>query len=82
MLVDPTPLPRIPPLPFDPPIAPPVDPKPRFDPPLEDSELPPELEAPGPVEAGLPAKLISGVPELPAELGDSTPRDPELLPEL
>ena len=48
----------------------------------ETTELPPELEAPGPVEAGLPAKLISGVPELPAELGDSTPRDPELLPEL
>ena len=78
MLVDPTPLPRIPPLPFDPPIAPPVDPKPRFDPPLED----PELEAPGPVEAGLPAKLISGVPELPAELGDSPPIDPKLPPEL
>ena len=80
MLVDPTPLPRIPPLPFA--SVPPVDPKPRFDPPLEDPELPPELEAPGSVEAGLPAKLISGVPELPAELGDSTPRDPVLLPEL
>ena len=76
------PLPTIPPLPFDPPSVPPVDPKPRSDPPLENPELPLELEAPGPGKAGLPAKLISDVPELPAELGDSTPRDPELLPEL
>ena len=77
------PLPTIPPLSFDPPSVPPVDPKPRFDPPLEDPEPPPELEVPGPVEAGLPAKPISGFPELPAELGESPPPiDPELPPEL